>query len=61
MRTPGRHAKLPQEVIDWAVQEYLTTDRTGEDIATEIGIKSASLHYHIKKYRNQQQKEAKQP
>ena len=51
MRKQGRKPEpLTKEQLE-AVQEYLNSDKTYEEVAEEYGVKAVSLKYWVKKYR----------
>lgn len=51
MRQRGRTTSIPKEMIENAVKEYLESDKTAKEIAESIGLTDATLHYHVKKYK----------
>lgn len=53
MRKQGRKPELPQETINKMVEEYLTTDKTAEEVGEKYGTSSWTVRYHANKRKNE--------
>lgn len=55
MRKQGRKSELPQETINKMVEEYLTTDKTAQEVAEKYGVSAGVLLYHNRKQKKGEQ------
>lgn len=53
MKRQGRKTKLPQETINKMVEEYLTTDKTAEEVGEKYGLSEWTVRYHANKRKNE--------
>lgn len=54
MRKSGRHLKYDKEVLQNAVEEYATSDKTAEEVATKYNMTSSVVLYHYHKMLEQE-------
>lgn len=55
MRKQGRRTKLPQETINQMVEEYLTTDKTAEEVGEKYGLSAWTVRYHANKRKQREE------
>lgn len=51
MRSRGRQSKLAQETINKMVEEYLTTDKSAQEVGEKYGASAETVRYHTNKRR----------
>ncbi len=57
MKRSGRDSKYPQELIDRAVKEYVSSNKSAKEVGAEYGMSSATLLYHYHKWKDQKDME----
>ena len=52
MRKSGSRTKYPEDILKKAVEEYLTSDMTANEVSEKYNIPAPVISYHARKEKN---------